>query len=349
MASEVDAAEATSAELAEALAALDANVRLETSQLEEAEAAVVAAEADVARALDAQAATEAEIEDLRESMAVVAVNAYVSPPQQDTLQVMLDGDLGTAPERRALLDLRASDTADLLERFRSAQEDLAIQSENARLAEERAQGSRAEVQERFDSVAAAREAQAELTAEAQVRLDQLMHSQAELEESEQQISAELKGRQEEQLAALQRQIAEANARRGPVSLPGGGSVNLARVGGITVNASIAGQVDAMLQAAAADGIVLGGGGYRDSSSQIRLRTVNGCPDVWHASASRCRVPTAIPGTSMHEKGLAIDFTANGRSISSRGSAGFQWLDANAHRYGFKNLPSEPWHWSTSGG
>lgn len=25
-----------------------------------------------------------------------------------------------------------------------------------------------------------------------------------------------------------------------------------------------------------------------------------------------------------------------------------WLQANAARYGFKNLKSEPWHWSTTG-
>ena len=26
-----------------------------------------------------------------------------------------------------------------------------------------------------------------------------------------------------------------------------------------------------------------------------------------------------------------------------------WLAANAERFGFSNLPSEPWHWSTTGG
>jgi D-alanyl-D-alanine carboxypeptidase len=51
---------------------------------------------------------------------------------------------------------------------------------------------------------------------------------------------------------------------------------------------------------------------------------------------------------MHERGLAIDFTHGGRIISSRGSAAFQWLNANASRYGFYNLPSEPWHWSVNG-
>lgn len=59
------------------------------------------------------------------------------------------------------------------------------------------------------------------------------------------------------------------------------------------------------------------------------------------------MPTAVPGTSMHEIGEAVDFTSDGRTVA-RGSAAFAWLTANAGRFGFHNLPSEPWHWSTNG-
>jgi len=52
---------------------------------------------------------------------------------------------------------------------------------------------------------------------------------------------------------------------------------------------------------------------------------------------------------MHERGLAIDFTNNGRLISSRSDPAYVWLSANAGTYGLHNLPSEPWHWSTTGG
>jgi D-alanyl-D-alanine carboxypeptidase len=51
---------------------------------------------------------------------------------------------------------------------------------------------------------------------------------------------------------------------------------------------------------------------------------------------------------MHERGLAIDFTSSGHLIQSRRDAAYQWLARNAGRFGFKNLPSEPWHWSTTG-
>jgi D-alanyl-D-alanine carboxypeptidase len=51
---------------------------------------------------------------------------------------------------------------------------------------------------------------------------------------------------------------------------------------------------------------------------------------------------------MHEQGLAIDFSYNGSLISSRSNPGFRWLAANAGRFGLRNLPEEPWHWSTNG-
>jgi D-alanyl-D-alanine carboxypeptidase len=51
---------------------------------------------------------------------------------------------------------------------------------------------------------------------------------------------------------------------------------------------------------------------------------------------------------MHEQGLAIDFSADGGFIESRSDPAFRWLAANAGRFGFANLPSEPWHWSTTG-
>lgn len=116
---------------------------------------------------------------------------------------------------------------------------------------------------------------------------------------------------------------------------------LSTVHGITVAASIAGNLSALIDAAKRDGIALAGSGYRSNSRQRELYAQN-CP------GGVCKVPTAVPGTSMHERGLAVDFTHQGRSISSRSSPAFRWLARNAGRYGFVNLPSEPWHWSTNG-
>jgi septal ring factor EnvC (AmiA/AmiB activator) len=127
--------------------------------------------------------------------------------------------------------------------------------------------------------------------------------------------------------------------------------DVTRVGGIWVHTSIAGNVRALLDAATASGIRLTGGGFRDPASQIALRQAHCGPtayDIYQKPSSQCTPPTAPPGRSMHERGLAIDFQYNGALITSRSNPGYQWLAANASRFGFFNLPSEPWHWSTNG-
>jgi LAS superfamily LD-carboxypeptidase LdcB len=128
-------------------------------------------------------------------------------------------------------------------------------------------------------------------------------------------------------------------------------VPLVTVRGITVNRSIAAALEALLVAAAADGIVLGGSGYRDPAQQIALRRAHCGPsyyEIYEMPPYLCTPPTAIPGSSLHEQGLAVDFTWNGRSITTQESPAFVWLAGNAARFGFYNLPSEPWHWSVSG-
>ncbi|HZH75013.1 MAG TPA: D-alanyl-D-alanine carboxypeptidase family protein, partial [Archangium sp.] len=118
------------------------------------------------------------------------------------------------------------------------------------------------------------------------------------------------------------------------------------VEGIRVHRSIANAVGQMIRDARAAGINLTGGGWRSMEDQINVRRKN-CGTshyaIYDMPASQCKPPTARPGTSQHQRGLAIDFTGMTRS-----SPGFAWLKANAARYGFFNLPSEPWHWSTTG-
>ncbi len=67
------------------------------------------------------------------------------------------------------------------------------------------------------------------------------------------------------------------------------------------------------------------------------------------------MPTARPGTSMHEKGLAVDFTWREQTICypnppsrCQDNDAFDWLQANAGRFGFRVLNTEAWHWSTNG-
>ncbi len=123
---------------------------------------------------------------------------------------------------------------------------------------------------------------------------------------------------------------------------------LVLVFGVQVAATIARQTHDLFVAAQRAGIAgLGGSGYRSTDRQIELRRKNCDGDVYGRPASQCSPPTAKPGQSMHEKGLAIDFTQHGRSLT-RSSPAYRWLQQNASKYGFQNLPSEPWHWSVNG-
>ena len=130
-----------------------------------------------------------------------------------------------------------------------------------------------------------------------------------------------------------------------------GPVELATVRGIRVDSSIAPQLERLLAAAEADGLILNGHGYRSHDEQIALREAHcgsGHYNVFEKPASRCSPPTARPGFSQHELGLAIDFV----SCSTHSTRCWQWLDANAATavpdFALFNLASEPWHWSTSG-
>ncbi|GEN56290.1 hypothetical protein GCM10012290_05560 [Halolactibacillus alkaliphilus] len=62
---------------------------------------------------------------------------------------------------------------------------------------------------------------------------------------------------------------------------------------------------------------------------------------------------ALPGTSEHELGLAVDINADG--IQSAGQEVYSWLAQNAHKYGFiyrypedkihiTGISNEPWHY-----
>lgn len=124
-------------------------------------------------------------------------------------------------------------------------------------------------------------------------------------------------------------------------------IRICIVQGIQVNARIASNVDSLLNDAKSQGVPMSGGGFRTMAGQIDARKRNNCPDINLSPASSCSPPTALPGYSNHQMGLAIDFTQNGGIISSS-SSGFSWLKANASKYGLQNLPSEPWHWSVDG-
>ena len=111
---------------------------------------------------------------------------------------------------------------------------------------------------------------------------------------------------------------------------------------------VAANLKSMIDTAKASGIILTGSGSRSYARQVELRTSHHCTDIYNAPASTCTPPTARPGHSNHEIGGAVDFDCGTDSIGDHSNRCYVWLSANAGRYQFYNLASEPWHWSFNG-
>jgi LAS superfamily LD-carboxypeptidase LdcB len=121
---------------------------------------------------------------------------------------------------------------------------------------------------------------------------------------------------------------------------------------IVVDASKGRAVQRLIDVAHSHGLeICARSGFRPYAEQVALRRQNcGGSDyaIFQAPPSTCSPPTARPGTSNHEDGLAVDFSCGDGQPMTHASPCFRWLAAYAHIYGFYNLPSEPWHWSTTG-
>lgn len=370
-ASKVNALEATDAEVKNALAALSAQVQAQQDKVEEAERVLAKAEEDRTAAEAAQEAAQKEADQLRSDIRASAVEAYVNIGSSDPTAEVATTDMNDAVNKRVLLDTHATRSQDLVEKYRGVQEDLELQRAAKADAEARAARQREAVRARKAELDTSYAKQQEFSAAVDARLDAALAEAAALADLDAGLSKQITAKQAEIAKALAAQRAAERARAAqlaaankaslspssgdsggggytPPTIVGSGSI--VSVGGIRVHESIAGNLQALLSAAAASGIHLSGGGFRDPAGQIAVRRSN-CGSSYYAiyqmPASSCSPPTARPGTSMHERGLAIDFTQGGSTLS-RGSSGFQWMRANAGRFGFQNLPSEPWHWSTNG-
>ena len=378
-ASQVNTLKASDAQVSSALSALNTNVNAQQDRLEEAERAVAQARADQAAAEAAQSAKQSELDALTAQMKESAVDAYVSMGSANNISVGTD-DINDTVNKRTLMSVRANEDIGLVEKFRSVQEDLEIQRGAATAANTRATAGAEQVEGRLNELNKAYAEQQAFAAKVEERLNSALAEADSLAATDAQLSSSITSKQAEIAKAVAAQRAADSARaaqRASQSKPavsggggssggGGGGSNgggggggtppnitgsgeIVNVGGIRIHQSMAGNLQSLLAAASAAGINFGGGGYRDPAGQIAVRR-NNCGSsnyaVYEMPASSCSPPTARPGTSMHERGLAVDFTQGGSTLS-RGSSGFAWMRANASSYGFCNLPSEPWHWSSN--
>ena len=140
------------------------------------------------------------------------------------------------------------------------------------------------------------------------------------------------------------------------------------IGSAQVCRSIAENVQKLFDEAKTAGINLSvQGSWRPPERQIALRKQN-CGsteyDIYTKPPRQCSPQTALPGTSNHERGLALDLgvggssfcynvakTASAQTSCANANTGYQWLKASAGKYGLQNnipLTKEAWHWSTTG-
>ena len=348
-ASEVNVLKASDAEVEKALDALNEQVRAQ-----EARAAAARQAADVAAraAVEARAAeqrTAAELAELQASMKTIAVEAYMRGPARE-MQVALEADsLQDAATRQHFIKVTASKGVETADQLRATREDLEVQRVGAERAEATAKERRRAVEAKVTDVRNAVAVKERVADAVEQRLERALAEAASLEALDQKLAAEIKARQARLATRVGPRAPSApRASRGVSRV---GPVNLTTVRGITVASEIADSLERLLAAAEADGFPLSGGGYRSSDGQIAARRANcGSSDyaIYEMPASSCNPPTARPGMSMHERGLAVDFTSGGSLISSRRHPAFRWLADNAARFGLYNLPEEPWHWSTNG-
>lgn len=347
LAAEVDAIADDAESLAAAINALQAGVDAQQAAVEAAQRGVREAEDIQAEAEQAIVDLEAEQVSARALLRRAAVDSYVSFQGTGDLEAFGE-DPWAATREETLVEYGTGTGLEELDRLRAIDAELEQQRVIAGEASVEAEARRAEVEIRFTELDAALQRQEEILLEIELRLETRLGEVAALEALDSQLAQEI--RDEEQ------KIADAIASRpgagGSITLPSGTDIDVTRVRGIVVNVLIADQVEGLLAAMAAEGFTLGGGGYRSIESQIRLRRANcGTSEysIWEMPARQCRPPTARPGLSQHELGLAIDITYNGRVLRTRDSSVFRALARIAPQYGFYNLPSEPWHWSTTGG
>ena len=375
---EVDLAQVDVNEVLTAYDQLKVLVNDQRDDLEDAELALNAAEAAVQAAVQRTLSLDEQHGELGRRVIELIVQNYIGydASVEGSYGLVRTGDVYEAARIRVLIGAALGDLNTTADQLRALTVDAELAVREFQRAEElrdiRRQESEAALEDLLDVV----EKEEELLEELEYQLENLLYEQASLAEwdavaaedvaataqrvtgvitEQKRISAEQKRRrEEEERKRREEQERLRRLREGTAGQPNSNNVpasELAWVGGIRVHESIANKVQDLLEHAARDGIRLAGGGYRSAASQIALRRAHCGTSEWaiyQRPAYQCRPPTARPGRSMHERGLAIDFRHNGRSIGSRNSTAFRWLKANAKTYGLHNLPSEPWHWSTNG-
>ncbi len=333
------------AQLTETLESIDLEVNQISAQVSAEEAKLTTAQREITELEEQSEIRRAEIKVLEDRIRDQAISGYQIGDGAES-----EGSDPAAQARaQEILSTVTSTQAEDISRLNDLVTQLEQEQIRATILEVRVEQSKALLETDRQELELAQASQQEVVDQAEAVLEARLAEAAVLADRDSDLAAQIEENTQELAERAAARSATTSSSRSTVDIPGVGEI--VNVQGISVHVSIADDLDRLLTDARADGINLAGWGYRDPQRQIELRQKH-CGtshfEVYEMSSSQCSPPTARPGSSQHERGLAIDFTLNGGSIGSRYNSGFKWLDANAHRYGLKNLPSEPWHWSTTG-
>lgn len=382
-AAEIDALEAESDDVLAALDTVNSQYDQEAAALQRAQREAESAQAELDGTRTELQRIDNEVATLKARVDDRILRSYIGAPPAIS-GILDDEDFMDATRRIVLLRNQASTDEDLLSSLGAARADQTELQSQLVADEAAAQDKVAASQARLNTFSDAQQRQQQLANDVESRLDRTLSEAQALESVDAQLADEIRAEQDAiaaRMAFLATSTTTTTAPPAPITTAASAgettsgapataapstppataaappsfaitsySGDIVSVNGIRVHKSIAANVQALLQAAAADGVSLSGGGFRDPQAQINLRIAH-CGSsqyaIYQMPASQCSPPTARPGSSNHEKGLAIDFSQGGRALT-RSSSGFAWLRANAGRYGLQNLPSEPWHWSVDG-
>jgi LAS superfamily LD-carboxypeptidase LdcB len=337
-AAELNVLQASQGQIQRSLDELARNVRAQQAAVDGARRAVDAAAAALDQARRRQEQMAAEVAGLRSRTTALALDAYMGRSTSAMLEALRTGNIADVARKREYASIAMGGISASLDRLRAARQDLNVQRRAAQRAKEQMAARQTDVQARFTQMFLAQQQQLRFAGQVENKIAITTSRADQLAKTDSQLGAQISAQQGQGTSSIAVQRSAS-------------TISLTTVRGITVASSIAAQLDKMLAAAEADGFTLTGQGYRSADQQIELRRQHcGSSDyaIYQMDPSQCSPPTARPGTSMHEQGLAVDFIANGSLISSHSDAAWQWLSAHAASYGFYNLPSEPWHWSVNG-
>ena len=352
MAAEIDVLTAQGAEIQAALTAVQAEVAGQQVVVKPGPDAQAAADAAIAASAEEIAALEAETAALNAAIDQMIIDAFLHPPLDHALDAFEADTVADATVKNGLVDIQADEGAATLERLAEAEEELTVQKADQEVLA--AEATQAPVRRRYRPGRARRRAHGP---------DPARHRSRGPPERQavrgrrpaglgRRLSQQIAAEQAALAAALAASQAQPSARRRPSSRR--------RVGWRPSRARPEGRSPwrgpspptsrrcSTPHTPTGSTCAAGATATPPSRSPCARRTA--APPT--TPSTRCRRRSAVrrrlAPASMHEQGLAIDFTCNGGGAAEPQLDLLHVAGPHAATYGLFNLPEEPWHWSTNG-